>query len=66
MNRTDILSELVLSRRIRLALEGTVSDPARPLRPLEYVRPSKRTTRTAERQEAIDALEHGAMATRFE
>ena len=66
MKRTDILSDLVSARRIRLALEGAVTDSARPLRPLDVVRPSSRkSVRSAERQEEIDALEHGAMARRY-
>jgi hypothetical protein len=60
--RTDILQDAVIGRRAQHALAGVPAKPVRALRPLDVVRTK---ARTAERQEEIDALEHGAMAKRF-
>jgi hypothetical protein len=63
MPKRDLLDELMAARRLRLALAGVMNERT-DVRPLEYVR-APRPVRTAERQEEIDVLEHGAMATRF-
>ncbi len=74
-SETDAIGEARQGRAMRLAIEGGVAGAAAPAqaRPLDYVaprvgmQPRRRAilVRAAEKQDLIDALEHGAMAARF-
>lgn len=63
---SDPLQEAVLGRRLQHAAAGATQAHVRPLRPLDVVRALKRAARrSAERQEAIDALELANMGRMY-
>ena len=75
-DKPDFIDNLIAARRLQNTLRGADSDGLAAPRPLDVVAPhamsrlarravTARALRSAERQEEIDALEHGAMARRY-